>query len=169
MKTITKDNWLEVDSIVASGVFVRLSLTDGSVQPLTSNDWVERFLAPRLSSNVPEGVREAFEVARGAMLYGVCFYPLFALGLEQSFRLMEAAAKAKATSLGISTGRHDYRWILKALQKKKALTKAEHDEWTNARKFRNLTTHAERQTILLPGQVVGMLTSITEAINGLFR
>ena len=143
-------------------------MTDGTVQPLTANDWVERFLAPQLSPNVPEEVREAFEVARGAMLYGVCFYPLFTLGLEQVFRLMEAAAKAKATSLGIATGRHDYRWILEALQEKKALTKDEHDEWTNARKFRNLTTHAERQTILMPGQVVGTLTSITEAINRLF-
>jgi len=97
MKTITKDNWLDVDSIIASGVFARFSMTDASVQPLTASDWVERFLSPKLSTNVPGDVRELFEVARSAMLYGVFFYPLFTLGLEQVFRLMEAAAKAKAT------------------------------------------------------------------------
>ncbi len=174
MKTITKDNWLEVDSIIASGVFARFSMTDASVQPLTASDWVERFLTPKLSPNVPDDVRELFEVARGSMLYGVCFYPLFTLGLEQAFRLMEAAAKAKATSLGISMvktkgGYRSYRAILADLFAKKALTKTEYEWWSNAKEFRNETTHAMSQAILMPPQVVGALTSITEAINRLFE
>lgn len=174
LKTITKDNWLEVDSIISSGVFARFSMTDASVKPLTATDWVERFLTPKLSPTVPDEVRELFEVARGAMLYGVCFYPLFTLGLEQAFRLMEAAAKAKATSLGISMvnakGRYrSYGAILADLFAKKALNKAEYEYWSNAKEFRNETTHANSQSILMPLQVVGTLTSITEAINRLFR
>jgi hypothetical protein len=173
VKTITKTNWLEVDSIIASGVFARFSMTHGS-QPITANDWVERFLTPKLSLNVPEEVRERFEVARGAMLYGVCFYPLFTLGLEQAFRLMEAAAKAKATSLGFSMvtakGWHrTYSSILDELFSKQALTKTEYEWWSNAKEFRNETTHASSQPILMPTQVVGALTSITEAINRLFE
>jgi hypothetical protein len=162
-----------VDSIIASGVFARFSMTDG-VQPHTANDWVQRFLGPKLSANVPDDVRELFEVARGAMLYGVCFYPLFTLGLEQVFRLMEAAAKAKATYLGISMvnakGRYrSYGAILADLFAKKALSKTEYEYWLNAKEFRNETTHASSQPILMPPQVVGMLTSITEAINRLFE
>jgi hypothetical protein len=149
-------------------------MTDGSVQPVTARDWVERFLAPKLSSNVPEEVREAFEVARGAMLYGVFFYPLFTLGLEQVFRLMESAAKAKATTLGISMvkekgGYRSYAAILAELFAKKAFTKPEYEYWSNARELRNVTTHASSQSILLPTDVVGVLTSLTEAINQLFR
>lgn len=174
MKIITKDNWLEVDSIITSGVFLRLSLTDGAVQPLTADDWVERFLAPKLSANVPQDVLEAFEVARGAMLYGVCFYPLFTLGLEQVFRIMEAAAKEKAASAGISIvtakGRHrTYSSILDELFSKRLLTQREYEYWSNAKDFRNETTHSRRQKILLPAQVVGTLTSLTEAINRLFQ
>lgn len=173
MKTITKDNWLEVDSIMASGFFARFSMTDG-VKPLPANDWVERFLVPTLSPNVPDDVRGLFEVARGAMLYGVFFYPLFTLGLEQAFRLMEAAAKAKATSLGISMGKtkgryRSYGAILAELFAKKALTKTEYEWWSNAKEFRNETTHAMSQPVLMPPQIVGMLTSITEAINRLFE
>jgi hypothetical protein len=173
LKTITKDNWLEVDSIIASGVFARFLMSDG-VQPLTANDWVKRFLTPKLSPNVPEEVQELFEVARGAVLYGVFFYPLFTLGLEQAFRLMEAAAKAKATSLGISMVNakdryRSYGAILADLFAKKALTKAEYEYWSNAKEFRNETTHANSQPILMPPQVVGMLSSITAAINRLFE
>jgi hypothetical protein len=43
LKTITKNNWLEVNPIIASGVFARFSTHD-SVKPLTASDWVERFL-----------------------------------------------------------------------------------------------------------------------------
>jgi hypothetical protein len=174
MKTITKDNWLVVDSIITSGIFVRLSLTDATTQPLTADDWVERFLAPKLSASVPQDVQEAFEIARGAIIYGVCFYPLFTLGLEQVFRLMEAAAKAKATSVGISIvtakGRpRPYSSILDELFSKRLLTEREYEYWSNAKDFRNETTHSRRQTILLPAQVVSTLTSLTEAINRLFQ
>jgi hypothetical protein len=91
------------------------------------------------------------------------------LGWNKSSVSWKRLLNRRRHPLGISTGRRDYCWILHALQEKKALTKDEHKDWTNARKFRNLTTHAERQTILMPGQVVGTLTSITEAINRLFE
>jgi hypothetical protein len=174
IKKITKDNWLEVDPIIASGVFVRLSLTDGSVQAITANDWTERLLASQIDPVVPEEIREAFQVARGAMLYGAFFYPLFTLGLEQVLRLTEAAARAKASAVGISMsnakrGYRDYRSILDELLAKKALTKDEHDRWSRMRQMRNLTTHAERQMVLPPGHALGMLNSITEMINGLFE
>jgi hypothetical protein len=40
-------------------------------------------------------VPDLCEVACGALLYGCFFYPMFALGLEQLYRLAEAAVGAK--------------------------------------------------------------------------
>lgn len=102
MKQLTIDNWNEIDPIIASGVFVRVSLADGSVETVTSRHWVERSLRPQLSPEVPEAVVDLFDIARGAILYGVCFYPLFTLGLEQILRVQEAAARARAVLLGVS-------------------------------------------------------------------
>jgi len=62
-----------------------------------------------------------------------------------------------------------YGSILGDLFAKKALTKTDYEYWSNAREFRNETTHANSQPILMPPQVVGMLTSITGAINRLFE
>jgi hypothetical protein len=46
---------------------------------------------------VPEPIRELFDVARGAMIYGWFFYPLFRLGEDQLHRVVEAAVVARYT------------------------------------------------------------------------
>jgi hypothetical protein len=74
------------------GIFSKFSITDGTITdgtitPWTADDWAERFLSVGLSENVPESVRELFNVARGTIIYGSLFYPLFALGLAQAVRV----------------------------------------------------------------------------------
>lgn len=46
---------------------------------LRGNKWVLTCLKPRLDSNVPVEVAFLFEVARGAMIYGMYFLPLAGL------------------------------------------------------------------------------------------
>lgn len=173
MKQLTQENWLDVDPIIASGVFVRFSLTDGSSRRTTPADWTERLLALQLDPTVPTEVRELYAVARGAMLYGSLFYPLFTLGLEQVARVAEAAATAKATHLAIpsqtSKRKHkDFRAILDDLLAQKVLTEEEHDQWTMIRRFRNIGSHTREMTILPPASAIGLLGSLTETINRLF-
>lgn len=169
MKRLNLDNWTEIDPVIASGAFVRLSLVDGSVEKVTSRDWVERSLRPQLSPQVPEAVRDLFEIARGAFLYGVCFYPLFTLGLEQILRVQEAAARARAVLHGIRVGKRRYQDILDELQTRGLLSPEDHEEWTIRRRLRNLTTHADRASILLPSQAVNELTRVADSINRLFH
>jgi hypothetical protein len=152
VKKLTAENWLTVDPVIASGVFVRLSLADGAVE---------------LSPPVPDTVRDQVEIARGAMTYGSLFYPLFTLGLEQLFRVTESAARAKAGQLGMSTGRK-YHEILADLRAAHTLTDTEYREWTAVRQFRNVTTHATEAMVLAPGAAIGMFTRIVESINRLF-
>lgn len=167
VKQLTAENWLEVDPVIASGVFVQMSLADGSVAPVTAQHWTNRLLAINLSAAVPDAVRTQVEIARGAMIYGSLFYPLFTLGLEQLFRITESAARLKAVELGVSKDR-PYHAILTDLHAVGALTDAEHREWTNVRRFRNATTHAEQAMILTPGAALGMFATIVGSINRLF-
>lgn len=62
-KEITPTNWLEVDETIKR--YVKLS-PDGTVAPMTSDDWLQPFLQPRLINAVPTDVQSLFEVARGA-------------------------------------------------------------------------------------------------------
>jgi len=73
MKDLNKENWLQIDPIIASGIFVWMSLADGSVESITADDWVARLVSINLSSKVPEEARTLFAVARGAMVYGGLF------------------------------------------------------------------------------------------------
>lgn len=172
MKELTLENWLNVDPVIASGVFVRFSLVDGSSSHTTPADWTERLLALQLDPTVPAEVWELYAVARGAMLYGSLFYPLFTLGLEQVARVAEAAATAKATQLAIpltSKRKHkDFRTVLDGLLAQGVLTEEEHNQWTMIRRFRNIGAHPRQVTILPPGAAISLLGSLTETINRLF-
>jgi hypothetical protein len=55
INSLSTDNWLEVDP--ASKLFVKISHHDGSVSPMTGQDWISSFLSPALVDEVPEDVR----------------------------------------------------------------------------------------------------------------
>lgn len=167
MKKITAENWLEIDPIIASGVFVRMALADGTVWQITPQDWTERLLVAQLSAAVPNTVRDQVEIARAVMIYGSLFYPLFTLGLEQLFRVTEAAAPAKASQLGKRKGRK-YHEILADLRASGVLTDDEYESWSGMRRFRNATTHANEAMILPPGAAIGMFATIVASIDRLF-
>ena len=59
-----------------------------------------RRLEPQLDDQVPRSIRQLFEVARGAMVYGAFYNPLYALGYEQLYRVSEAAAKDSMLAAG---------------------------------------------------------------------
>ena len=70
-KEIDSGNWLTADPVV---------LHFPGMKDIAA--YVEAVLAPRLSQNVPEEVHKLFEVARGTMLYGYLFFPLYTLSPE---------------------------------------------------------------------------------------
>ena len=173
MKQLTKDNWLALDPLIAMGIFSKFSITDGTIAPWTADEWAERFLSVGLSEKVPENVRELFTVARGTIIYGSLFYPLFALGLEQAVRVTEAAVRTKAESLGIAVkktnGRgRDFSLILKDLAAARAITSDEEAEWSVLRELRNIASHPESQTLLPPLDALRNLRRVADAINRLF-
>lgn len=100
MKSLTKENWLEADPSIL--IFSKLNLKTGQSSSISQEEWAERVLRHKLSKDVPEEIVALFEVATGAMLYGYFFTPLYTLGLQQVFRVAEAAITAKCEQVVMS-------------------------------------------------------------------
>jgi hypothetical protein len=84
-KLLTLANWNEPDPV--NFMFVQISCVAGVGQrPMDGQHWARQSLNVELENNVPENVRESFDVTRGTMLYGWFVYPLFLLGEQQMYR-----------------------------------------------------------------------------------
>lgn len=83
-KKLSRENWRVADPVW--GLFYHPEAVADPLDPLVAD-----FLAVHLDCNVPLQIAQMFEVARGALVYGVMFYPLMTLGSEQICRVADAA------------------------------------------------------------------------------
>lgn len=126
------------------------------------------FLEPKLNLQVPIPVQRLFEVARGTLIYGYYFYPLFTLGIEQLSRVSESAITEKCLSLSIKKRKDSFNEKLKALKNQNIIKETDFEFWDNTRQLRNYFSHPENQNLFPPGVSFGMLKTITQKINELF-
>jgi len=161
MKRITADNWLQPDGDTAGG----------------SEAWRDAFLRIRFDAAVPEEIESMFEAARGAMIYGRFFAPLLTMGVEHCYRLLEAAARSRCLSLGLSVvvvdghGREhplSYEHNLRALVAAGAIGLDENERWQQARDLRNWAANPDHQAILSPTHGVTALMHCAELLGKLF-
>jgi hypothetical protein len=165
VKIVTRDNWLKADPTSA----ILMKIDKGIPSSMTGEDWVEIFSAPQLSENVPENVRELFEVARGSFAYGYYFYPLATLACEQLFRVAETAVTDKCKAVGAPKGKtRVYKDKIQYLFDNGFISNAESESLHGFRKMRNKASHPERQLKLPIGILYPFLERITEITNKLF-
>jgi hypothetical protein len=164
-KQLTLENWTEPDP--TSAQFGQLSPVIGP-RPMDGQDWAGAFLAVELKPHVPEEVRGLFDVARGTLLYGWFFYPLFHVGEEQLYRVVEAAAKACYKSLGGTARQPTFDRAVNWLIARDVIPAADRDRWTAGRKLRNSASHPTQPVVMVPGQVLGTLRATAHDINRLF-
>jgi hypothetical protein len=136
--------------------------------PVDIGAWVVQFQEVELTVHVPKEIRLQFEVAKACMTYGILCYPLLTLGQEQLFRIGEAAARAKAASLGGSE-RFRFFEVINFLTEKGVIRDERRYRWDAIRNLRNSSSHPERQTILAPGMARRFLGYVAEDIEDLFR
>jgi hypothetical protein len=168
-KRLTIENFQQPDPTLS--VFVRFSAQDGSIRTLSVDEWAQEILAVELSERVPLEVQRLFAVARGALVYGYFFYPLYTLGAEQLFRVAETAVNRKCRDLGVSEKRLrklKFRERVERLVRKGVIQPTARQGWEALWDLRNLTSHPERQSILSPGMAIGELRRIAADIDGLF-
>lgn len=166
-KKLSLENWLKPEDFPS--LWVQVSHEDGSTKSMSCEDWLEEILVPKLENYIPKEIHALFEVARGAIAYGCFFYPLYTLGTEQLFRILETAVKIKCKELAVPSTVKTYYKRLLFLVESKIITEAEMEVWQMARKFRNSVSHPDDQMMLMPNQAVGILRRVSEDINMLFR
>lgn len=164
-KKLTVANWLEGDTVLT--LFVSLS-PDGSIRSLSRDEWARRILEPQMNDSVPLEIRRLFEVARGTMLYGYLFYPIFTLASEQLYRVAESAVSMKYAAKGAPKGTRNFEGKINWLADHFVIAKSEKQKWHAIRGLRNLSSHPEQQTVSTPIHAVDMLNSIVQKINALF-
>lgn len=144
-KRLTRDNWREEESHIQ---IVSITSASGIQTTPSADDIAAEIAAPELSDRVPRNIKELFEVAQGAMCYGSLFYPMFTLGNEQMWRVMEAALMTRAEELGApSTARKSFSAALNWFNKTSAMPAERIDRWKAAKDLRNMSSHAKRQSL----------------------
>lgn len=135
---------------------------------MDGDDWARAFLAVELKSHVPEEIRELFDVARGAMLYGWFYYPHYVLGESQLHRITEAAVKACYRRLHGPRQRPSFAHAVEWLAQKGVIKHEDLDRWGGVRELRNAGSHPHRASVMPPGHVLRILTATAHDINRLF-
>lgn len=177
IKVLTIDNWRSVDPV--SVLLVELDPATGHPRPITPDRWAALFLEPQLDTIVPDQVQTMFNVARGAMLYGSFFYPLYTLGSEQLYRVADAATWHRCRQLhkpfpAARPERESLAERVKWLVNQGAIV----DAWWwghppassdgGIRMLRNLTSHSTFQQLDMPGSALTQLHRVAERTNELF-
>ena len=165
-KEIDSDNWLEPDPIMK--LFVGYDSVSGPIH-MEGKDWVNSLLEPSLSETVPDDVQALFEVARGAMVYGFFFYPLYTLSSEQLYRVAETAVNQRFIQLRESKGKRSFARCIKWLHEVGVIPDSDLIRWEAIRTLRNIASHPEKQSIVTPGNAIGNLERLSVLINSLFE
>ena len=165
-KKLSVENWRQADP--ANGNFVRRSELTGEILAMEEDDWARQFLAVELKGHVPVEIRDLFAIARGAMIYGWFFYPLFRLGEEQLYRLTETALRRCYGNLGGPKRQPTFTQAVDFLVGRRVIPSDDRERWEAARKLRNAVSHPERASVMPPGAVLGMLKVNAHDINRLF-
>jgi hypothetical protein len=167
IKEVTPNNWLEVDYI--SGRLIRNNRDAQQITVTVSDVYIKSIAPVRLSEKIPLEIRRAFEVAKGAMIYGYFFYPLFTIGLEHLYKVTEIALKTKCKALNPSLKIDTISEEIRFLVKKGILDQKMAERWNALRDLRNNASHPSTQTIVTPPMAILMLKPMATDIEYLFN
>lgn len=154
---------LNIDNIIKPDV---LGLTE-NINIEEYLDYANNLLEPALNNNVPECVRKQFEVARGTIIYGLLFYPLYQVGTECLFRVSENALRQKCIQLNIYKDKMTFRNLLDKLIKVKVISK--NSIWEIFYRLRNMYCHPDNQDLITYTEALKMMNTISNQINHLYK
>jgi len=165
VRKVNPDKLFELDSVMVHFRSVR----NDHEETVSATELAQSFMDPQLSYTVPADLQELFETARGALCYGCFFYPLYTLGIDQLWRVLDAATDHKCRELGASKRKTErfgqrIKWLVNA----GLILPEDEKRWDAARQLRNGASHADRQSIYDPATALGLNKSVCEQVNSLF-
>lgn len=164
-KRLTSANWREYDPTASHIVRVE----NHNTYPINGDEWADIFLGPQLNSRVPREVVDLFEVARGVMCYGYYFYPIYTVGSEQLYRVLDAALAHCCHGLEAPSDINSFFKRVVWLSDQKIISNTRKVQWEAARHLRNSSSHATRQSIYDPTAAARSVYIAAELINELFQ
>ena len=170
VKRVTKYNWLEAEKQCKHLVWVD---AQGNESMVSAEGFVEAIGAASISSKVPKEVEELFEVARGTLCYGYYFYPLYALGDQQLYRVLEAALSQKCKQMqddpSYPAEKASFKKKLDWLRRKGCISENRYTQWDSARNLRNHASHPTSQSLIPPTMAILGTKTAAELINELYQ
>jgi hypothetical protein len=168
VKQLTVDNWDKSDA--TSELWGTIDAA--GVRRLSGSDWAEVFLSVELSSSVPAEIRWMWEVARGVLVYGIYYYPLYTPGDEQLHRVADAATLHCHRRAGGPNEARDrpptlhkrIGWLLEH----GLLSPLDAERWHAIREIRNAGAHPERPRLIMPTDAARTLEILRDAVDSLF-
>ena len=165
-KKVNHHNWLEPDDPMKD--YVKLTST-GSQERVTGQDWLYPIPKPKLLESVSQEVHDLFEGARGALVYGYFYYPLYFLGTTELYRVAEAAVAHKCKELNAPASKRKFGPTfdenIKWLASQDVLQLA---DWELMPSSRNFASHLKAQEIITPAMAIMVMEHLTRKINDLF-
>lgn len=165
-KNLTKDNWNKKDPIMG---FFKSPQADGTTTSTSEDEWFDMIYKPSLSEAVPIEIHKLFEMARGMMLYGYYYYPLFTLSHQQLLRVGEAVVYHKCVLLGLTKSKSTFRDNIEMLTSQKILNQRDITRWEAIRFLRNSYSHQKEQSIITPAVAIQSMSTLVELANKLFE
>lgn len=158
IKILTETNFLEPSP--AALMFSMLGLSTMGPAPATQEQIalrVARFTRVTLNDSVPEQLWKMFEVAKGAMVYGIFFYPLYTLGEEQLYRVFEYLVRLQYEKLSGPKPQRNVRAQVQWLIDNEHFPEPAPDRWMAMYELRNIASHPTMQQITGPPQAARTL------------
>lgn len=171
MKKLSTANWQEMDPTCRG--FEHLNRHTGESGALFPDRWAQMLLALEFHDNVPENVRGLFDVARGSMLYGYYYYPLFKLGVDLMHRVAEAALSEKYRQCDGPQSKKKGGFVsfsskLQWLSNNQHIDVEQKDEWEWVREMRNDGSHPRDVALYPPIPSLSHVEETIQRINRLF-
>lgn len=155
VKEITLENWNQPDLVYDIEEY---------------NIYLKEILNLKLDSYVPVNIRELFEAARGAMVYGYYYYPLYTLADDQMYRVGERAVKEKIKLVQVDEPvKMSFYNSIKYLHANGFLDERSFSKWNSLRSLRNFSSHPERFVLMPPAAIIEYAKGLASEINKLFN
>lgn len=134
----------------------------------TGDGWAERILKSQLIDSVPSDIKEMFEISRGILVYGWFYYPLFTVGAENMYFVIETAVGERCLQLHAPKGRRTFKKKVDWMFEKRHLTEFEFGRLDASRNLRNMAAHRDKGCFYDPSWSVDGVCVAADIINGLF-